>query len=139
MTARVAWLAAVATFAAAVAHAEPADEARDHHEPGVAAYRARKFTLAVDELLAANRLAPDRPEPYRWLALTEAEIDDCPSALINIDAFLSRAPAGDPGAPELAVLRDRCLGNGKLDVDSTPSGATIRVDGGPPVGATPIK
>jgi PEGA domain len=147
MTARLAWLAAIVPLWAAMARAQPPgeppgeaiDEASDHLARGVAAYQARHFPQAVDELLQANRLAPDRPEPYRWLALAEAEIDDCPSALINIDAYVSRAPPDDPGTAELAALRDRCLGAGKVDVDSTPSGATIRVDGGPPLGATPIK
>lgn len=140
---RVAWLAVIAPFWAAIAHAQPAgappDEASEHLARGVAAYQARHFPQAVDELLEANRLAPDRPEPYRWLALAEAEIDDCPSALINVDAYLARVPPGDPGAAELAALRDRCLGAGRVDVDSAPTGATIRVDGGPPIGATPIK
>ena len=143
---RVAWLAVIVPFWAASAHAQPPgapgapiDEASDHLARGVAAYQARHFPQAVDELLQANRLAPDRPEPYRWLALAEAEIDDCPSALINIDAYVARVPPDDPGAAELAALRDRCLGAGQVDVDSTPSGATIRVDGGPPIGATPIR
>jgi hypothetical protein len=139
MTARTAWLAVILSCAAAAAHGEPVDEVRGHIERGVAAYRARQFAKAVDELLQANRLAPAQPEPYRWLAAAEVELDDCPSALINIDAFVARVPPGDPRIAELATLRDRCVGSGRVDIDSTPSGATLSIDGGPPIGATPIK
>jgi hypothetical protein len=122
------------------AHADPAeDDASARLERGVAAYRARDFARAMNELLEANRLAPDWPDPYRWLALVEAEVDDCQSALINLETFVARVPAGDPRVPELVALRDRCLHTGKLGVDSTPSGAAIRIDGGPPVGTTPAR
>jgi hypothetical protein len=103
---------------------------------GVAAYRARDFARAVSELVEASRLAPGWPDPYHWLALAQAESDDCPSALINIAAFAARVAPGDRRMPELSALRDRCLHTGELRVDSAPTGATIRVDDGPPVGTT---
>jgi len=103
---------------------------------GIAAYRARDFTRAIGELVAASRLVPGWPEPYRWLALAQAQTDDCPSALINIDAFAARLAPGDRRNSELSALRDRCLHTGELRVDSAPAGATIRVDDGPPVGTT---
>ena len=115
----------------------PAEDAPAHLQRGIAAYRARHFAQAVDELLQANGLAPERPEPYRWLALTEVEIDDCPSALLNVDTFLAHAPQGDPAAAELLGVRDRCLHTGNVDVDSNPSGAEVRIDGGPVIAATP--
>jgi hypothetical protein len=103
---------------------------------GVAAYRARDFTRAIGELVAASRLLPGWPEPYRWLAQAQVESDDCPSAVINVDAFAARVAPGDRRLPELSALRDRCLHTGVLRVDSAPAGAMIRVDGGPPVGTT---
>jgi PEGA domain-containing protein len=117
--------------------AAPAGDAAVHIQRGIAAYRARRFAQAADELLQANRLAPERPEPYRWLAWTEVEIDDCPSALLNVDAFLARAPQGDPAAPELLGVRDRCLHTGSVDVESSPAGAEVRIDGGPTLAMTP--
>jgi hypothetical protein len=104
---------------------------------GVAAYRARDFARAIGELVAASRLMPGWPDPYRWLALAEAESGDCPSAVLNIAAFAARVAPGDRRLPELSALRDRCLHTGELRVDSAPTGATVRVDDGPPVGATP--
>jgi hypothetical protein len=140
MTAHVAWIVVAVQLTAAAAFADPAEDvALAHLDRGVAAYRAGDFARAHDELLEANRLAPDRPNPYRWLALAEAELDDCQSALINIEAFLSRVPAGDPRVAEQVALRDRCLHNGRIDIESTPAGAAIHVDGGPAIGNTPAK
>jgi hypothetical protein len=92
----------------------------------------------MQELLLANRAALAAPEPYRWIALTEVQIDDCRSALINIATFISLVPTGDPRVPELVEARDRCQRSGSLTVESTPSGAAIRVDGRPVVGTTPL-
>lgn len=85
------------------------NQALVHLDRGVAAYRTGDYRRAHDELLAANRLAPDRPNPYRWLALTEAALGDCRSALGNIEGFLSRVAVGDPRVAELRALRERCL------------------------------
>lgn len=140
MAAHVAWIVVAALLAAAPAAAEPAEDAAlAHLDRGVAAYRAGDFARAHDEVLAANRLAPDRPNPYRWLALAEAALDDCQSALVNIEAFLSRVPAGDDRIPELVALRDRCLHTGKVTIESTPVGAAIHVDGGPAIATTPAR
>jgi tetratricopeptide (TPR) repeat protein len=140
MTSHVAWIVVAMQLAATAAAADPAEDAAlAHLDRGVAAYRAGDFARAHDELLEANRLAPDRPNPYRWLALAEAELDDCQSALINIEAFLSRVPAEDARVAELIALRDRCQHTSKIDIDSTPPGASIRLDGGPAIGRTPAK
>ena len=140
MTAHVAWIVVAVQLTATAAFADPTEDAAlAHLDRGVAAYRAGDFARAHDELLEANRMAPDKPNPYRWLALAEAELDDCQSALINIEAFLSRVPAGDPRVAEQVELRDRCLHNGRIDIDSTPAGAAVRVDGGDSIGTTPAR
>jgi PEGA domain len=137
MITRVARIVALAQLAAAVARADPAAEALAHLERGVAAYRAGDFAHAQVELLAAQRLAPDRANPYRWLALTEVELGDCRGALVHVEGFLSRVPADDPRIAELLAVRRRCTASGTLHVESAPSGATIRIDGGPPIATTP--
>lgn len=144
MAARVAWIVAWAQLAVAPAHAEPGSPedsgveqaALAHLDRGVAAYRAGDFAHAHAELAEASRLAPDRPNPYRWLALTEVALGDCANALIHVESFLSHAPAGDPRVGEMDAVRTRCAGIGTVSVASTPSGAAIRVDGGPKVVAT---
>jgi hypothetical protein len=136
MTTRVAWIVALAQLAATVARADPA-AALAHLERGVAAYRAGDFAHARVELTAAQRLAPDRPNPYRWLAMTEVELGDCRSALVHVESFLSRVPAADPRVAELLAVRRRCTATGTLHVESVPGGATVRIDGGAPIATTP--
>jgi hypothetical protein len=99
------------TLACKPTFAAPADDADAlaHLDRGVAAYRARDFALAERELEQAHQLAPDRPNPFRWLALVEAELGECPAALVNIESFMSRVPAGDPRVAELVQLRERCV------------------------------
>ena len=146
MTAHVARIALAAQLVAALGHASPAPpadpaEARalDHLDSGVAAYRAGDYERARTELTAASALAPDRPNPYRWLALAEAALGDCPGARIHVEAFLSRVAPEDPRVPEVVALRERCLGTGQVTVTSTPAGAAIRLDGGPPIATTPVR
>ena len=84
-------------------------DALAHLDRGVAEYRAGAYALAERDLDAARQLAPDRPNPYRWLALTQVQLGECQAAMVNIESFLSRVPAGDPRAPELIALRERCV------------------------------
>jgi hypothetical protein len=146
MTAHVARIVLAAQLVAAVGHADPGgpadpteQRALEHLDRGVAAYRAGDYRRAHAEIAEASQLAPDRPNPYRWLALTEAALGDCASALIHVESFLSRVAADDPRIAELARLRERCLHTGLVTVTSTPSGATIRLDGGSPVATTPAR
>ncbi|HEX5063097.1 MAG TPA: hypothetical protein VFV99_27165, partial [Kofleriaceae bacterium] len=46
--------------------------------------------------------------PYRWLALTEIQLGDCPSALPNIEGFVSRVDTTDPRLPEMTRWREFC-------------------------------
>ena len=90
-------------------HADPTQEAALLHlDRGVAAFRARDFARALRELQAAHDLAPNKPNPYRWLALTQIQLGDCAAALPNIDGFLSRVPADDERVPEMTRWRELC-------------------------------
>jgi hypothetical protein len=122
------------------ARADPAEaRALDHLDRGVAAYRAGDFARARTELVAASELAPDRPNPYRWLALAEVALGDCAGALVHIESFLSHVAAGDPRVAEIVAVRERCLDAALVTVTSRPSGAAIRLDGGPPIATTPAR
>jgi hypothetical protein len=106
------WIIAVAAVLvrAAPSAAQPVeDRALAHLDRGVAAYRAGDYERARAELGEASTLVPDRPNPYRWLAMTEVQLGDCRSALFHIESFLSRVPAGDPRVPEVIALRTRCV------------------------------
>jgi len=84
-------------------------EALEHLDRGVAAYRAGRLAVAHDELESARKLVPERANPYRWLALTDAALGDCSTALFDIESFLSRVPAGDDRVKEMVQLRERCI------------------------------
>jgi hypothetical protein len=132
---------AVATVAllAAPVRADPAEQAALLHlDRGVAAFRAGDYTRAHREFQAASELAPDRPNPYRWLALTEVQLGDCRRAVVSADGFLSRVRADDPRAAELVRLRGLCQRTGVLLVDSAPPGAALRIDDAV-VGRTPYR
>ena len=66
-------------------------------------------------------------------------LGDCAAALVHVERFLSRVAVDDPRVAEITALRDRCLRAGTLTVTSTPSGAAIRIDGGPPTATTPVR
>jgi hypothetical protein len=95
--------------------------AQVHLDRGVAKFQAGDYAGAHAELLIAHDLAPDKPNPYRWLALTEAQLDDCPSALLNIDEFLKRVSATDERRPEMIRLRALCA-----RVEPAPTAAPIK-------------
>jgi tetratricopeptide (TPR) repeat protein len=109
-----------------------------HLQQGVEAFRAGDYRLAHEQFQQARRLAPDKPNPYRWLALTEVQLGDCPRALVNIEAFLSRVPRDDPRVAELVRLREMCQQTGVLNVDSTPPRVSLRLDGAD-LGTTPYR
>ncbi len=129
----------VVALAAGAARADTVeDAARVHLDRGVAAFRAGDYARAHRELTAASELVPDRPNPYRWLALTEVQLGDCRRALVNIEAFLSRVPDDDERVPEIVRLRELCQRTGALRVESTPPRASLRIDGAI-VGTTPYR
>lgn len=139
--------ALVASILIAASLAAPAradDRAPDHAaalarlQRGVEAFRAGDYQRAHERFDEARRLAPDKPNPYRWLALTEVQLGDCPRALRNIEAFLSRVSPADPRVAELLRLRDMCRQTGILNVDSTPPQVSLRLDG-VDLGTTPYR
>jgi hypothetical protein len=79
-----------------------------HQEAGIAAYRAGDYAVAHDEFARASAAAPDKANPYRWLARTEAKLGDCAGVRVNAGEFLARVPPDDPRAPEVIQLRVAC-------------------------------
>ena len=99
----------------ALARADRVDsEALGHLDRGVAAYKLADYATARRELDAAVELVPDRANPYRWRALTELAQHDCATAVVDIESFLSRVPAGDERVAELATARDRCVAGARV-------------------------
>lgn len=94
----------------------------------------------------ARELAPDRANPYRLLGIVDARLGRCADAIGELDTFLARVQPGDPRVREVVTIRDRCKEDiqpkvGTLVVESTPAGATVRLDeaAAAPVGETPYR
>jgi len=147
MTAHVVWIVLAAQLAAGLARAEPAPAADrpveqlalDHLDRGVAAYRAGELVRAHAEFAEASRLAPDRPNPYRWLALTEAALGECAAARVHVESFLSRVPPEDPRVPEVAALRERCLAPGPTTAAAVTSTAAVHRGAAAPTEAPVVR
>lgn len=114
------------------------ENAQVHLDRGIAAFEAGDYTTAHRELAAASELVPAKPNPYRWLALTEIQLGDCARALVNIENFLSRVPAEDPRRAEMDRLQGLCARTGVLSIRTTPPAVSLQIDGAH-VGRTPYR
>lgn len=118
-----AWTATIiaALLLAGTARADDAEKAAQVHlDRGVAAFGAGDFTLALHELQIVVELVPHKPNPYRWLALTEIQQGDCAHARLDVESFLARVPADDARIPELLRERDACVQRGVPKVTILP-------------------
>ena len=131
---------------AAPAHADKQEDALRLLDEGVALFNAGELEAARTALIKARDLVPEKANPYRWLGLVDARLGRCADAVEELGVFLTRVAPEDPRAAEAVALRDRCRDElkpklGTLVVDSTPTGAEVRLDvaGSPPVGVTPYR
>jgi hypothetical protein len=132
-------LLAIVLLAVRPASADPVEEAAQVHlDRGIAAFERRDYLGAHEELAAANKLVPEKPNPYRWLALTEVQLGDCERARVNIEGFLSRVAEDDARRAEMLRLRDLCSRTGTLSIRTTPDKAQLRIDGAQ-VGPAPYR
>jgi len=90
------------------AHADADAEALEYLDKGVEAYNAGRLHAARELFALAHERAPDKANPFRWLALVDGKLGRCAEALVELDQFLDRVPVGDPRSAELYELRDRC-------------------------------
>ena len=146
MTLGMARLSFVLAFVwATSAWAGPAEDALAELDRGIALFQAGDLTAAREAFVRARDLVPDKANPYRWLGLVDARLGRCQDSIAELEVFLQRVPSSDPRAIEAITLRDRCREElqpkvGTLVIDSTPSGAAVRIDDaeGQPAGATPF-
>ncbi|HEU4613456.1 MAG TPA: hypothetical protein VFS15_15300 [Kofleriaceae bacterium] len=100
----------IAAALSAPVRADPAeDQALAHLDRGIAAFEAKDFRTARREFTQAHELVPDKANPYRWLALAEIQLGDCPAALPHITGFLARVPTTDSRVAEMTRWRDFCV------------------------------
>jgi tetratricopeptide (TPR) repeat protein len=115
-------------------------DAKARYEQGVDAYKAGHFKDAVDLFLAADRLSPSAPLSFN-IARAYEKLGDDSGTLRWYRDYLRRAPNA-PNANEVAAnvaryeARLAKKGVQQLTVLSTPSGATVSIDGAN-LGVTP--
>jgi hypothetical protein len=120
-------------LACASARADKAQDALGLLDKGIAQFNAGNLAAARDAFAKARDLVPDKANPYRWLGLVDARMGHCADAVRELETFLQKVPAGDARVAEAVTLRDRCREDvqprvGTLVVESTPSGAEVRLD-----------
>jgi tetratricopeptide (TPR) repeat protein len=136
-------IALVVCLAVGAARAEaPEAAAQRLVDSGQSLYTLGDYERARRDFAAAHALVPGRPNPRRLLGLALARLGRCREAIEEFDAFLRAVAPDDPRVPEVAVERRRCEEGlparpGTVVVESEPTGATVRFDGGAPVGVTP--
>jgi hypothetical protein len=147
-------LSAIALTAAAVSCALPAspgatsepdlrarpnlDSARELDQEGVRAFRDSRYADAIRYFRAAYRLGGPSSELWN-LARSQERLDDAESADASIQEYLGLHDLSSQDRAEaeheLRLLRTR---PSTLTVTTTPSGATVVVDGRQTPGATPL-
>jgi tetratricopeptide (TPR) repeat protein len=117
------------------------DQAKAHYERGAQAYAAGRFKDAIDLFLQADELAPSAALSFN-IARGYEKIGDDAASLQWYRDFRRRAPDA-PNALEVERRIEQlegvlaAKGLQQLTVFSTPTGATVVVDG-QPVGVTPF-
>ena len=128
------------------ARADKVAEALKLLDKGIELFKQDKLDEARTAFLKVREMVPDKANPYRWLGLVEARLGHCAQAVDYLDRFITRVPGKDPRTIEAVTVRDRCRDEltpklGKVIIESTPSGADVRLDTdtGVPVGTTPFQ
>ena len=141
---RSSWVLLAVTQLATAAQAQE-DAARDALNRGRLLYEQGVYETAREQFLEAKRLAPDAPNPHRWLGLTDLKLGRCPEALWELEQFLQLVKPDDKRIPEVTAARDQCKEavkpRGILVVESSPPGAEVRLDdpGSAALGLTPYR
>jgi hypothetical protein len=131
---------------ATTARADKASDALSLLDKGIKDFNAGHLAEARESFAKARDLVPDKANPYRWLGLVDARMGHCGDAIKELEIFLQKVPQGDSRIAEAVTLRDRCKEDlqprmGSLVVESTPSGAEVRLDdvNAAEVGTTPYR
>ena len=139
---QVGFVAALLTLEGTSFAAEPAPgTARQHYNTGAQLYAQGKYSDAVDQFLAADRIAPSAALSYD-IARSYEKLGETSLALRWFRDYLHRAgePADAPKVRRIVESLERELrskGVQQITVRSVPRGATVAIDG-EPAGVTPL-
>jgi hypothetical protein len=77
-------------------------------DSGIAAYDRGDFSSARKTFDRLVQLAPTKPNPHRWLGLTEAKLGECALSAAELRLFLRMVPPNDPRVAEVERVMDNC-------------------------------
>jgi tetratricopeptide (TPR) repeat protein len=120
--------------------AEAEGEAKAAMKRGLAAFARRDAETALAEYKKAERLVPDANVPHRYAAEALVELERYEEALQEYETYLRIKPdVSDAGEVQKRMENVRTRLDGTVDVHSSPSGASVFVDGSSSkAGVTPI-
>lgn len=118
------------------------DRAKGLYEEGLAAYRAGRYSDAVDKLLEADRVMPNAAFSYN-IGLVYEAMGDERSALRWLRNYMRQSPPNSADAATLAKVRKfeshlQAKGMQQVSILTKPPGATVKIDGIALVGITPF-
>lgn len=140
MRTRVVWLAVAITMAtAAPALAEQGNRAtaRRHYAEGQALFQAGNYDAALAEFRMANDMAP-HPITIKAQAECLERLGRTQEAVTMFERYLREAPNASDAAEIRARIEHHRSRPGRLQVHTTPPGATVILDGQQVRGATPL-
>jgi len=76
---------------------------------GLEAWEKGDLPGARSSFAKARDLLPEKPNPYRLLALVDQKLGHCEEAASEADRFLGLAIASDPRRAEVQSIRDSCV------------------------------
>jgi hypothetical protein len=92
-----------------VALADPLESAAQALvDEGLAKWEQGDLVAARALFAHARDVLPDKPNPYRLLALIDSKLGHCPAAVLEADRFLALTPADDHRRAELEAVRAQC-------------------------------
>lgn len=118
------------------------DAARKAYGAGEKAYEAGDHAAAYDNFKKANELIPS-PHAEYWMAMALYKQDKKEEAVAAFKTFLDNPGSSKAGEDKVAEAK-KLLGDlegaqvGELDLQTTPAGATVTVDGEAQPGETPM-
>jgi tetratricopeptide (TPR) repeat protein len=117
------------------------EQAKALYEQGLAAYRDKKYSDAIDKLLEADRVMPNAAFSYN-IALVYEAMGDNRSALRWLRNYLRQSSKGSEETATLGKVRKleaelQAKGMQQVSIVTNPPGATLSIDG-QAVGITPF-
>jgi hypothetical protein len=103
------WMLATALLCGSARADKLEDAAQLLIDRGLERWEKGDVVAARDSFASARDLLPNKPNPYRLLALADSKLGRCQEAVVEADRFSALTPASDPRRSEVNAIRDSCM------------------------------